>query len=316
MLRLGRQSIDIAPDDPHYTIDDAFVLPVDVEVHAVQPHAHYRAREVMGIAQLPDGRVRPLIHIREWDFRWQHVYRYATPFVLPKGTTLAMRYVYDNSAANARNPVQPPRRVLWGQRSQDEMGDLWIQVLPQTAADAATLQAAFGPKVLAEDLLGYQRELDRDPTSVALHNDIAMLHLRLGRHEQAVEHFAAAAKLDPRSSVTHFNLGTALTLAGRLSEAMGQFSLALKLDPSYAQAHNNLGNILLGMGRTGEALPHLEEAVQLDPSNVQARFSLAEAFAAGGDWTRARTMAQSALALSPPEPLASVLREALSRYER
>jgi transposase len=26
------------------------------------------------------------------DFRWQHVYRYVTPFLLPKGTTLAMRY--------------------------------------------------------------------------------------------------------------------------------------------------------------------------------------------------------------------------------
>jgi hypothetical protein len=227
MLRLGRQSIDMAPGDPRYTIEDSFVLPVDVELHPVQPHAHYRAREMVGVAQLPDGRVRPLIHIRDWDFRWQHVYRYRTPFVLPKGTTLAMRYLYDNSAENPRNPVQPPRRVFWGERSQDEMGDLWIQVLPKSDADAATLHAAFEPKVLAEDLLGCQRELDRDPTSIALHNDIAMLHLRLGRHDQAVEHFASAAKLDPRSAVTHFNLGTALTLAGRLSEAIGQFELTL-----------------------------------------------------------------------------------------
>ena len=37
---------------------------------------------------LPDGTDRPLITIRDWDFRWQDVYRYATPFVLPKGTTI------------------------------------------------------------------------------------------------------------------------------------------------------------------------------------------------------------------------------------
>jgi hypothetical protein len=55
MLRLGRQRIAIAAGEKDYAITDSFVLPVDVEVQAVQPHAHYRAREVKGIATLPDG---------------------------------------------------------------------------------------------------------------------------------------------------------------------------------------------------------------------------------------------------------------------
>ena len=38
-----------------YMATDSFVLPVDVEVLAVQPHAHYLAREVSGVATLPDG---------------------------------------------------------------------------------------------------------------------------------------------------------------------------------------------------------------------------------------------------------------------
>ena len=84
MLRLGRQSIDIAAGEKHYTITDSFVLPVDVEVQAVQPHAHYRAREVTGVATLPDGTTKWLIYIKDWDFRWQHVYRYVTPFALPQ----------------------------------------------------------------------------------------------------------------------------------------------------------------------------------------------------------------------------------------
>ena len=44
MLRLGRQSIDIPAGDRAYTITDSFVLPVEVTVQAVQPHAHHRAR--------------------------------------------------------------------------------------------------------------------------------------------------------------------------------------------------------------------------------------------------------------------------------
>ena len=38
MLRLGRQSIDIPPGEKNYVETDSFVLPVDVEVLAVQPH--------------------------------------------------------------------------------------------------------------------------------------------------------------------------------------------------------------------------------------------------------------------------------------
>ncbi|MGC4083974.1 MAG: hypothetical protein QM736_18160 [Vicinamibacterales bacterium] len=44
----------------NYVITDSFVTPVDIEVQAVQPHAHYRAKEMVGFANLPDGSVRPL----------------------------------------------------------------------------------------------------------------------------------------------------------------------------------------------------------------------------------------------------------------
>ena len=55
MLRLGRQNIDIPAGEKEYVTTDSFVLPVEVTVEAVQPHAHYRAREVRGTATLPDG---------------------------------------------------------------------------------------------------------------------------------------------------------------------------------------------------------------------------------------------------------------------
>jgi tetratricopeptide (TPR) repeat protein len=272
MLRLGRQSIDIRPGDSHYAVTDSFVLPVDVEVQAVQPHAHHRAKDVSGIATLPDGTVRPLIHIADWDFRWQHVYRYETPLALPKGTTLSMRYVYDNSADNPRNPDQSPRRVFWGQRSGDEMGDLWIQMLTRDDRDLRTLNNQIGPKVVAEDVVGYERWMQTDPNP-ALHDDVAVLYLQLQRPDDAVRHFGISAGLQPESPAAHFNLGTALTLAGRLDTAVSQYRRALELRPDYVQAHNNLGSVLLRTGRFDEALPHLAEAVRLDPSNAQAQYN-------------------------------------------
>jgi tetratricopeptide (TPR) repeat protein len=201
------------------------------------------------------------------------VYRYVTPFWLPKGTRLQMRYTYDNSAANPRNPNQPPQRVFWGQRSADEMGDLWIQVLTRDERDLQTLNAQFGPKVMTEDLIGYERWIQSEPDSAALHNTVAALYLQLNRPVDAVRHFQAAADLEPASAPAHFNLGTALSVAGQYDRAIEEYQRALALRPDYAQAHNNLGSVLSQSGRLPEALVQLNEAIALDPSNAQAHYN-------------------------------------------
>ena len=113
ILRLGSQGIDIPPGESRYVIRDSYVLPVDVELLALQPHAHYRAREIRGVATLPDGSSRLVMHIKDWDFRWQHVYRHESPIKLPKGTRLSMEYTFDNSATNvAQSGAAARARVL------------------------------------------------------------------------------------------------------------------------------------------------------------------------------------------------------------
>jgi hypothetical protein len=282
MLRLGRQSIDIPAGDAHYVVTDSYTLPVDVELEAVQPHAHYRARDVRGMATLPDGSTKPLIDIADWDFRWQHVYRFVTPLRLPKGTTLSMRYTYDNSAANARNPQQPPVRARWGQRSAEEMGDLWIQVLPRDGHDLDLLSSDFRPKVAAEDVKGYEVEIEKHPGDAGLHDDVAMLYLELGKSLGAIAHFTASLALKPQSASAHYNLGTALAVAHRLDAAADEYREALRIDPAYANAHNNLGNVLLALRQFDEALREFREVVRLQPDSAAAQKNLAAAYAAAG----------------------------------
>ena len=297
MLRLGRQSIDIPPGENNYSIADSFVLPVDAEVQAVQPHAHYRAREVKGIATLPDGTTKWLIYIKDWDFRWQHVYRYVAPVMLPKGTTLSVRYTFDNSAENPRNPQQPPARVTWGQWSQDEMGDLWIQVLTRDERDLETLNTAFRSKAVAEDIVGYESMIRKDPSRVQLHDDIAQLYLDQGRAAEAAAHLEASVKLRPDSAAAHFNFGTALAVAGRTDRAIDQYRQALQIEPDYALAHNNLGNVLLARGNAGEALRHFREALRLDPSNAEAHYNVGSMLRSRGDLSEAVDHFQEALRL-------------------
>jgi tetratricopeptide (TPR) repeat protein len=299
MLRLGRQALDIPPGESRYTSTDSFVLPVDAEVQAVQPHAHYLAREVRGTARLPDGTVRSLISIKDWDFRWQQVYRYAEPLRLPRGTTLSMEFVYDNSAANLRNPSRPPKRVGWGQRSADEMGDLWIQVLTRDARDLAMLNAQFRPKALSEDVVGYESRIKAEPASAALHDDAALLYLDLGRPAEAVRHFEVAASMKPDSPAAHFNLGTALTVSGRIDDAIARYRKALALRPDYAVAHNNLGAIFFRLERFDDAERHLTEAVRIDAANAEARNNLGRLFRARGNTARAVEQFGAATTLRP-----------------
>jgi Flp pilus assembly protein TadD len=277
MLRLGRQDVDIPAGDAHYIVSDSYVLPVDAEVRAVQPHAHYRAREIRGTATLPDGTTKELIHIADWDFRWQHVFQYVQPFWLPKGTRLSMEYRYDNSAANARNPEHPPKRAQWGQRSSDEMGDLWIQVLTRNEPDLVTLTRQIRAKVAAEDVLGYEGEIARHPDEPGLHDDAALLYLEIGRPEQAIAQFRQSLAIKGESAVAHFNLGTALTVARRLDEAAAEFQRAIQLDPGYANAHNNLGSVLLAQKKYDRAIQEFEAVVRLQPESAAAKQNLAAA---------------------------------------
>lgn len=307
-LRLGRQSIDIPAGERAYVSSDSFVLPVDVEVHAVQPHAHYRAREIRGVATLPDGTTRWLLYIKDWDFKWQHVYRYVTPLTLPRGTTISMRYTFDNSADNPRNPQQPPARVRWGQQSAREMGDLWVQVLPPNDRDLQVLLDAFEPKAIAEDIVGYETMIRDDPSKISLHDDVAVLYLHQGRPQQAVEHFEASVGLKPDSASAHYNLGTALAAAGRLEESIARFRRALRIKPDYAIAHNNLGNLLVRVGNLGEASQSFREAARLDPASAEAHYNLGSLAFARGELVEAIGEFHRAAQLNPdwPMPLASL----------
>ena len=132
--------IDIPAGEKAYAIESTATMPVDVKLFAVNPHAHYLGKEMKATATLPDGTTRPLLWIQDWDFNWQDGYNYTQPVVLPKGSRIDVRIVYDNSASNPRNPSSPPRRVQWGEQSTDEMGSIGFLLQPVHREDEAAWQ--------------------------------------------------------------------------------------------------------------------------------------------------------------------------------
>ncbi|HEX4797509.1 MAG TPA: cytochrome c [Humisphaera sp.] len=132
--------IDIPAGDNNYQTVGNFVVPFNVQVAGVIPHAHLLCKEIQVNATLPDGRDLPLIWIKDWDWNWQEQYQYQEPLDIPRGTQVHMRFRYDNSAQNPRNPTIPPREVKFGEQTSDEMALVFFQLL----LDRSTAEQAEG----------------------------------------------------------------------------------------------------------------------------------------------------------------------------
>lgn len=265
LLRLGRKDIDIPAGESQYTIEDAYFLPADADVLSIYPHAHYLGKRMEAWAVLPDGSTEHLLRISDWDFNWQNYYRYRTPVRLPRGTALHMRYTYDNSAQNERNPHIPPRHVRYGTQSEDEMGDLIVQLLPRTQAGEQSIRRDYSRHWLRQEVAGYETLLLHDPDNAEHHQVLGVFYMSLGAGPKAIEHLRAAIRLRPEVPEAHLNLATVLHNARQPKAAETHLRKALQLRPTYGEAHLNLGMLLGQSGRIAEALVHLDSAAALQP---------------------------------------------------
>ena len=266
-------ALDIPAGNRDFAVSDDLRLPADVDVLAVYPHAHYLGTLLEGYATLPDGTRRWLIRIPRWDLNWQAVYRYREPVFLPKGTVVSMRFHYDNSAGNPRNPHSPPERVRGGNQSTDEMAHLWLQLLPKGAGDQrSSLQEAT-----------MTRRLEKYPGDFSANFNLGAL--ALGRKEipHALEHLRAALRAEPEEPAALNTYGAALESAGSLDEAIEQFRHALRVRPGDASARYNLAAALAALGRYEEAAAGFREVLAANPADTAASERLAAALREAGD---------------------------------
>lgn len=284
-------ALDIPAGSRTFAITDEYTLPVGVDVLAVYPHAHYLGKEVQGRALLPDGRLIGLVHIKDWDVNWQGVFRFAKPVFLPKGTKITMRWSYDNSEENVRNPSHPPKRVRAGNQAEDEMGHLWLQVLPREGAGG-------DPRIALQEAL-MRRRLAKYPADFTAHYNLGAALQAEGKLDEAVRELRAALAIDPGHATAHNTLGAAFHAQGKAEAAAAEFTLVLRLRPEDANAHYNLGQIRLAQGRLDEAALHFREALRLQPDDANAHAQLGAALLQAGNAEEATVHLRDALRLDP-----------------
>lgn len=267
------QAIDIPPGDKDFLVSDDFRVSMDLNVLEIYPHAHYLGKLLEGYATLPDGTKKWLVRIPDWDLNWQGVFRLKKPVFLPRGTVVSMRYHYDNSAENVRNPNSPPRRVVGGNEASAEMSHLWLQVLPAAEGDQ---RAALEESIVTQ-------RLEKHPDDFIANFTMGDLMLNKGDAQGAIPRFEKACDAEPRSALATSELGVALFSAKRTAEAEEQFKRALALDPSYTDARFNLASVEAANAKWEAAANDFKIVLDQHPDNEKAHEYLGKVFVLWGD---------------------------------
>jgi tetratricopeptide (TPR) repeat protein len=149
-----------------------------------------------------------------------------------------------------------------------------VRSMKATARDLLVEAARLGEAGQLEEAVAlHVKALERDPAAAQAHVNLISLYGRLGRPEQAQDHYRAALTLGSNLADAHYNYGVLLTAVDR-AHAARLFRLALDVHPFHAQAHNNLATLLAGQGRLDDAAAHYRQAIASDPGHRAARFNL------------------------------------------
>jgi hypothetical protein len=88
------------------------------------PHMHLHGTDINVVGTDATGSNFLLIDIPKWQFQWQQMYFFQSPFLLGAGESATLSCTFDNTTAN--QPVingvqQMPTTLTWGEDTLQEM---------------------------------------------------------------------------------------------------------------------------------------------------------------------------------------------------
>jgi tetratricopeptide (TPR) repeat protein len=188
-------------------------------------------------------------------------------------------------------------------------GLAWLglgQILDQTGRQAE-----------AEDC--YRKALSNRINRAPELKTLAQFCLNHGWREAAVTNFDDAIKLNPWDAMTCVDAGQNLAALGRHAEAEQRFAEAARISPDLMQAHFLYGMELGRDGRASDAAEQFREAVRIMPDLPEARLNLGMALENEGKYSEALAQFKKVLEQNPTNPMAvyqsQALRQKLSQTQ-
>lgn len=132
----------------------------------------------------------------------------------------------------------------------------------------------------------YRKILEEHPKLRGIHYRLGRAALSQPRSptslEDAKKEFEQELAIDPVSAAAEFWLGEIARREGQWEEAVPHFAAAAKLDSNFGDALLSLGSSLNSAGRYTEAIPPLEKYVKMAPQTVAGHYQLYVAYSRTG----------------------------------
>jgi tetratricopeptide (TPR) repeat protein len=129
---------------------------------------------------------------------------------------------------------------------------------------------------------GFDTALRLRPDYPFAHNGLGLLHIALGRPEEAVRNLIRAWGLHATAPFLNALLADSYYLAREYDKAAERGLAALATEPGYPLAHACLGRTFLQQGKLAEAIWHLEQSRELSHKSPVMSGFLACAYAKAG----------------------------------
>jgi len=121
-----------------------------------------------------------------------------------------------------------------------------------------------------------------------------------GNHQEAIDHYKNAIKINPEYDNAYYNLANAFKDLGNMEEAAKNFRETIRVNPNFTNAHNNLGIILeMYYKKYDEAIHQYRQELKIQPDNYGVHYNLGIALAAKGEQQEAIKHFQRAIYLKP-----------------
>lgn len=163
---------------------------------------------------------------------------------------------------------------------------------------------------LAEAAVLYRRVLDADPEEPDALHLLGVAVFRQGDPGAALGLIDRALARSPAMSQAHYNRANVLRALGRMEEAVDAYRAAAGLAPDFHQCNSDLADALRALGRHGDAADALAGVAAALPSDPACRFRLGEALDAAGRLDEALAAFRDVIVLKPDHG------EAFRRYSR
>jgi tetratricopeptide (TPR) repeat protein len=166
--------------------------------------------------------------------------------------------------------------------------------------------------------------LKSDPNNVLARETMGSIELRAGNHEAAGKWYGEAVKLDSKSYLANYYFAVISIESGGSGQGSGQeeaiessLRSAISLNPKFAPAYDRLANYMSMRRKNLEDAQSLSaKAVQLEPANVYYRMNAASVLTVMGRYADAKSMLQSALAVSRNPSQSSMVQNQLTQLHQ